>query len=253
VKLYLLDLGHCDVDKGMVLTPGSGVGERIVIPIVGYLIETDDGQHILVDTGMHRKHIEDPDATFRGKEFGKYLTTIMKPEDDIANRLGELGLTAKDIDILVSTHFHFDHAGNHGDFGASRIVTQRECYEYAKANPAAFPQDIWDLPHLTYELIDGDLELAPGVTLIESSGHVPGHMSVVVRLPEAGTVVLAIDAIYVMENLERDNWDGQVDPVRGRANGHKLAEIARRENGLLITGHDPAAWAQLKLAPAYYQ
>ena len=117
MKLYLLNLGHCDADKGMVLTPGSGVGERIVIPIVGYLIETDDGQHILIDTGMHRKHIADPEATFRGKPFGQFITPIMTPEEDIANRLAEIGLTVDDIDILVSTHFHFDHAGNHGDFG----------------------------------------------------------------------------------------------------------------------------------------
>jgi N-acyl homoserine lactone hydrolase len=253
MKLYLLDLGHVDVDRGMVLTPGSGVGERVVCPIVGYLIETDDGQRILVDSGMHRKHIADPEATFRGKEFGQYLSVLMKPEDDIANRLGELGLTAGDVDVLVSTHFHFDHAGNHADFANARIVTQRECYEYAKANPAAFPQDIWDLPQLHYELIDGDLELAPGVQLVESSGHVPGHMSVVVRLPKTGTVVLTIDAIYTVENLERDNWEGQVDPVRGRVSGHKLAEIARRENGMLITGHDPVAWAELKLAPHFYE
>jgi N-acyl homoserine lactone hydrolase len=78
-------------------------------------------------------------------------------------------------------------------------------------------------------------------------------MSVVVRLPKSGTVVLAIDAIYIIENLQNDNWQGQVDPVRGKESGHKLAEIARRENGMLITGHDPWSWAELKLAPKYYE
>lgn len=252
MKLYLLGLGHCDADKGMVLTPGNDVGVRVLIPIVGYLIETDDGKNILVDSGMHRKHIEDPEATFRGHEFGKYITPIMRPEDDIVAVLNRIGLKPSDIDVLVSTHFHFDHAGNHADFASSRIVTQRECYEYAKANPAAFPVDIWDLPQLKYEMIDGDYELAPGVNLIESSGHVPGHMSVVVRLPKTGTVVLAIDAIYTKENLANDIWDGQVDPIRGRASGHKLAELAQRENGLLITGHDPVAWSELRHAPDYY-
>ena len=178
MRLYLINLGHCNADKGMVLTPGSDVGKRIVIPIVGYLIQTDDGQNILVDSGMHRKHIEDPDATFGGTEFGNYLSVLMNPEDDITNRLAELGLRPEDIDILVSTHFHFDHAGNHADFYRSRIVSQREHYEYAKANPPSFPRDIWDLPQLEYELIDGDMELAPGVQLIKTNGHAPGHMSV---------------------------------------------------------------------------
>jgi N-acyl homoserine lactone hydrolase len=252
LKLYLIDLGHCDVDKGMVLTPGNDVGKRIVIPIVGYLIETDDGQHILVDSGMHRKHIEDPEATFRGMAFNDFLTVLMNPEDDIANRLGELGLKAEDIDILVSTHFHFDHAGNHGDFGASRIVTQREALEYAKAHPGAFPDDIWDLPHLNYETVDGDVELVPGVELIKTNGHAPGHMSVLVRLPKTGPVLLAIDAIYTQENMETDNWSGYMDPAAALESAHRLAEIAEREGAMLITGHDPAQWAKLKLAPAYY-
>lgn len=252
MKLYLLDLGHCNVDKGRVLTPGSGEGERVIIPVVGYLIETDDGQRVLVDTGMHRKHIEDPEATFRGKPFAAALTPIMTPEDDIVHRLAEIGLTPDDIDILVSTHFHFDHAGNHGDFGSARIITQREAYENAKANPGPFPPDLWDLPHLQYEMIDGDMELLPGIELVETSGHVPGHMSVVVRLPKTGTVVLAIDAIYTLENLETENWEGQALPEQGRFNAHRLAEIAKRENGLLITGHDPAAWAGLKYAPFFY-
>lgn len=252
MKLYLLNLGHCDVDKGMVLTPGSGIGERIIIPIVGYLIETDDGQHVLIDSGMHRKHIEDPDATFRGHPFGEFLTTIMKPEDDIKNRLAELNLTPDDIDILVSTHFHFDHAGNHGDFGNARIITQKLAYDYAKENPAAFPVDIWDLPHLNYEMIEGDVEILPGIEVLHTSGHVPGHMSVVVRLPKNGTVVLAIDAIYTQENFEADNWAGQALPEEGKRNAQRLVEIAARENGLLITGHDPAAWGELNYAPFYY-
>jgi N-acyl homoserine lactone hydrolase len=252
MKLYLINLGYCDVDKGVVLTPSSGVGERVVIPIVGYLIETDGGQRILVDSGMHRKHVADPEATFRGKPFAKALTPIMRPEHDVKNRLGELGLTADDVEVLVSTHFHFDHAGNHGDFGRARIVTQRTCYEYARANPGRFPPDIWDLPHLRYDLIDGDTELVPGVELIETSGHCPGHMSVLVRLPKTGPVLLTIDAVYTRENLETDNWSGQADPERAKASAEKLKAIAARERAMMIYGHDPGVWAGLKLSPAYY-
>jgi N-acyl homoserine lactone hydrolase len=252
VKLYLIDLGHCDVDKGRVLTPGSEVGKRVIIPIVGYLIKTNDSRHILIDSGMHRKHIDDPEATFRDTEFNELLTVIMRPEDDIVNRLAELGLRPDDIDILVSTHFHFDHAGNHGDFGASRIVTQRESYEYAKAHPGTFPDDIWDLPHLHYEMVDGDVELVPGVELIKTNGHAPGHMSVLVRLKNTGPVLLAIDAVYTQENLEMENWMGYMDPAASLESANRLRAIAKREGAMLITGHDPAQWAGLKLAPAYY-
>lgn len=252
MKLYLLNLGQCDVDKGLVLTPNSDAGKRIRIPIVGYLIETDAGQRILVDTGMHRKHIEDPDATFRGTDFARALTTVMTTEDDIRNRLAELHLTPDDIDILVSTHFHFDHAGNHGDFGSSRILVQKKAYDFANANPGRFPEDLWDLPQLTYEMVDGDVEIAPGVTLLLTDGHVPGHMSVFLRLPETGPVVLAIDAIYTLENLATDNWSGYMDPDAAYTSAHRLADLAEREGALLITGHDPEQWAKMRLSPEFY-
>lgn len=135
MKLFLLNLGRYDVDKGRVLTPGSDEGVRIRIPIVAFLIETDDGQRILIDSGMHRKHVADPDATFRGRPSSRLITPIMAPADDIRYRLGEIGLRPSDIDVLVSTHFHFDHAGNHADFGHARILVQRECLAYAEATP----------------------------------------------------------------------------------------------------------------------
>jgi N-acyl homoserine lactone hydrolase len=253
MKLYLLNLGRCEVDKGRVLTPGSGDGVWITIPIVAFLIETDDGQRILIDSGMHRKHIVDQEAGFRGLERGPLLRPVMAARDDIRHRLGEIGLQESDIDILVCTHFHFDHAGNNADFGHARLIVQREAYDYAKANPARCPPDLWDLPHLSYEQIEGDLDLTPEVRLIESSGHVPGHMSVLVRMPRTGAVLLAIDAIATRENLVRDNWLAHVDPPRGQASARKLADIAKRERAVLITGHDAAAWAELKHAPDFYE
>ncbi len=251
MRLYILDLGRCNVDKGAVLTPGSGDGLRIMIPIVGYLIQTDDGANILVDTGMHRRHIADPLATHRGKPFAEVLRIIMRPEDDVAHRLSELGLRPEDIQILVSTHFHFDHAGNHADFGRSRILVQRECYEQAIASNAP-TRNLFDLPHLRYEMVDGDADVAPGVRLLETSGHVPGHQSVLVRLPRTGPVILAIDAIYTRETLETESFANYADPPRALASARRLAELARREGALLVYGHDPAQWETLKKAPSFY-
>jgi N-acyl homoserine lactone hydrolase len=252
MRLYVLELGCCDVDKGAVLTPGSGDGLRIMIPIVGYLIQTDDGVNILVDTGMHRRHIADPLATHRGKPFAEVLKIIMRPEDDVAHRLSELGLRPEDIQILVSTHFHFDHAGNHADFGRSRILVQRECYEQAIASNAP-TRNLFDLPHLRYEMVDGDADVAPEVRLLETSGHVPGHQSVLVRLPRTGPVILAIDAIYTRETLETENFANYADPPRALASARRLADLAADEGGLLVYGHDPAQWETLKKAPSFYE
>lgn len=252
MKLYLLSLGRFAGDKGRILTPGRDVGVWKQFPVAAYLIETDDGRRILVDTGMHRKHIDDPGATFRGRPISRYITPVMRQADEIGGRLGEIGLATTDIDILVSTHFHFDHAGNHADFSGARIIAHREAVQHARENPHLFPPEIWDLPHLDYELIDGDFDLAPGVTLLVTPGHVPGHLSVVVRLPRSGTMILAIDAILLREAIELDEWSGQMDAVLARASGRRLAEIAQRERGVLIPGHDPNIWAALKHSPEFY-
>lgn len=252
MRLYVLHLGNCQVDKGSVLTPGLDVGTWWTIPIVGYLIQTDDGKNILVDTGMDKVHIENPDATFGGTPFGEVLKPVMEEEHYVVNRLAELGLGTDDIDVLVATHFHFDHGGNTRDFTKSEIVVQRDCYEDSMRPDAPFPRETYDIPGLNWRIIDGDHELEPGITLLKTPGHVPGHMSVLVDLPESGKIILGIDAIYVQDNLERDNWGAYTDPEAARASALRLQEIANKENALLLSGHDPQEWEKLKKSPEYY-
>ena len=243
MRLHLLRLGSLEVDKGAVLTPGSGDGETITIPVPAYVIETDGGQRVLIDTGSNRRHIGNPDATFGGMSQADQIRVSMTAQDDPRARLGELGLDASDIDILVATHFHFDHSGNLADFGQSRIVAQREAYELAKSGYEPYNRDPWDLPHLHYELIDGDTELAPGVELLTTGGHAPGHMSVLVDLPKTGSVILAVDAIAMLENLQTGNWQVAADPAQAAVSAARLANLAESKGALLLTGHDPQQWA----------
>lgn len=53
-------------------------------------------------------------------------------------------------------------------------------------------------------MIDGDTTLLPGIELIEASVHVPGHQSVLVRLPETVSVLLAIDAVTQASQFQAD-------------------------------------------------
>lgn len=253
MRLYILHLGDCYVDKGSVLTPGLDQGTWWTIPIIGYLIQTDDRRNILVDTGMDKVHIEDPEASFRGQPFGEVLKVRMRPEDYVVNRLAELGLKPEDIDILVATHFHFDHAGNTRDFTASEIAVQRDCYDDIMRPDAPYPRATYDVPGLKWRIVDGDVEIAPGVTLLKTPGHTPGHMSVVVDLPQSGKIIIGIDAIYVQDNLDKDNWGAYRDKDAARASAQRLLEMAERDHALLLYGHDPAQWATLKKSPEWYE
>lgn len=252
MRLYIFHLGNNVVDKGNVLTPGCDAGTWWTVPVIGYLVQTDDGRNILIDTGMDRIHIQDPDATFRGTELGAFVKVEMREEDYIVNRLAELGLRPEDIDTLITTHFHFDHGGNTRDFARSTIVVQRDCYDDIMRDDAIYPRDTYDAPDLKWNVIEGDVEVAPGVTVLKTGGHVPGHMSVAVDLPETGKIILGIDAIYVQDNLDRDNWGAYVDPEASRVSARRLVEMARQEGAMLLYGHDPAQWATLKKSPEFY-
>lgn len=220
------------------------------IPIPGYLIQTSDGTHILIDTGYPTD-----DAFLSHPDSQDILTST-----SIVDQLAVLGLTPRDIQYLVCTHFDPDHSGGHDAFRWSELIVQRTHYTFARATAHerfTLTRPHWNHPDLRYRLIDGDVELVPGVTLIETSGHVPGHQAVLVRLPHTGPVLLAIDAadreaeLDPSTRLENNGFD--LDPTRARESAQKLFELARREGvTLTIFGHDERLWPALKKAPECY-
>jgi N-acyl homoserine lactone hydrolase len=105
-------------------------------------------------------------------------------------------------------------------------------------------------------LVDGDTELLPGLELIETSGHVPGHQSVLVRLPKTGAILLTVDAVPFAEGFTSDAQDDGSNPDAEaiRASTIKLIDLVERERiGLVIFGHDQAQWETLRKAPEFYE
>jgi N-acyl homoserine lactone hydrolase len=256
-SLTILDFGRADIDLGVVMAPGDGDGIWALCPFPGYLVELQDGRHILIDTGPHRRHIDEPMFEYAGTDFVNHLKPQMTAADDPVNRLAEIGLRVSDIDILVLTHTHFDHAGNTGDFAHAEIVIHADAHAFGsdrfqRGIPGGIPEVAPDGLPMPYRLISGDTELAPGFTLLETPGHAPGHLSVLLQLPDTGAVILAIDAIYSQLNRERANYRIGFDPEQGRRSAERLIALADTLNAMLIYGHDPAQWAALRKAPERY-
>ena len=94
--------------------------------------------------------------------------------------------------------------------------------------------------------------------MIETSGHVPGHQSVLLRLPKTGTVLLTVDAVPFRDGFVRDSADDGSDPdaeaIAIRASTNKLLDLVEQEQvGLVIFGHDTEQWQGLKKLPEYYE
>lgn len=238
MRLYFLDLGR--------MQPGD-------IPVPGYLIRTDDDLNILVDTGWPRSFVDAP-------QNPPGLSIEMKAEDTILSRLAEIGLEPTDIDYLICSHLDDDHSGNHELFTRAELIIQRDHYDLARRGHPRFAanREAWDHPSLRYRLVDGDTELVPGVQLLETSGHVPGHQSVLVKLPETGGILLAIDAVMHRSIADAETREMFVtdmdDETAIRRSTAKISDLAQREAvAMVIYGHDAQQWADLRHSPAFYE
>jgi N-acyl homoserine lactone hydrolase len=233
-KLSLLPAGRCQVDQSIIDTRISQGKKIIDLPIWIYLIETTDGP-ILIDTGMPESCILEPTGLFGDKGDGSIIPK-MKEEDFVVNILDRNGYKPTDLACIISTHLHFDHAGGNALFPRTEIVVQRSEYD-AAMNQFGYP-DICKKPDLNYRLIDGDTELIPGIQLISTPGHSPGHQSVLVRTKESGNILLTIDAAYSRENYELNVPFAVRDQDETNASISKLKEIAQFEKAKVFFGHD---------------
>ena len=250
MRLHVLELGRCDVDVGAVLTPGVGDGVRKLIPVPGYFLELDGGERIVIDTGMHPAHIDDPDHTFRGKPLAKVLRPVMGPEDLLEDRLGQLGMGLGDVTHVFNTHLHFDHCGQNFLFTDSPILVHKAHYEAALTGPA-FPNENFDLPDLHYELFEGDsVELFPGVTTFTTHGHAPYHQSLLLECPTAVRSYWRSTRSTPVPTSSRGR--GGRRPIRSPPRLVARCSPPSRataSGALLVFGHDPQQWTELRHAP----
>jgi len=221
------------------------------IPIRGYAIGS--GAHVvLVDTGFPNAYYEDADSAGRADgldSFGRLVR--LGPENRPRAQLALLGLDPEDVTDLVITHGDIDHIGGIDDFPGATIVVSRSEREagppryFGDARPMEWPAAA------RYRLLDADEELAPGVGLLVTPGHSAGHVSLLVRLRETGTVVLACDAISREAELATGINGGATDPEAARRSTQRLVDIARRHDALVVYGHDPAQTTLQRSPDAY--
>jgi N-acyl homoserine lactone hydrolase len=108
-------------------------------------------------------------------------------------------------------------------------------------------------PYLHWEFVDGDLALTDGVTIILTHGHSPGHLSLMVDLPQSGPVILAGDAIQLQANADRmilstGCWN-QTLAIQAIL---RLKTLAVRNKAQLWPNHDIQFWEGLNKSPGFY-
>jgi len=247
-SLHPLHNGFMGAERSL-LFYGEFSSATTQIPIAAYLIRTSDG-NVLFDTGLSPRALPGLRRTDPLARFDE--------ADLLVNRLGALGLEPGDVAMVVLSHLHYDHAGGAEFFPTSELIVQKDEYAYAHY-PASFFAGFYyrknfDLPGYRWRLLDGDTELAPGLTVLRSDGHTPGHQSLLVELPETGPVILAGDACYWQEHIAQERVPGVVwNPTLALHSIKRLKTLARLTGSRIFPGHDPEFWRSVNQDPAGYR
>lgn len=188
---------YCIVERKFKLDGGSMFG---VVPkkIWGRLINADNDNLIpmqtnlfLVDTGDKKILCDTGFGTMLTEKEQKVYSTV--GPSNLESGLDENGFAPDDIDFVFLSHLHTDHAGGavkDGDgkvvprFRKGRYLIQKDEWEDAlhpdeRTAPIYFPDRLLPLQESgQLELIDGNKEILPGVKLVKTGGHTPGHMGI---------------------------------------------------------------------------
>lgn len=154
----------------------TGTGAPRVEALLAYVVRTPAGL-LLLDTGMGDAGPE-TEAWYQPRRI------------TLDEALAGVGLRVDDVDIVVNCHLHFDHVGANPRFAGRPILAQRTELETVRTTPDYTVPELVDFAGASYELLDGEHEIATGVSVLPTPGHVDGHQSVVLRCDD-GTVILA--------------------------------------------------------------
>lgn len=211
--------------------------DRIWVAANCLLVETAD-RRVLVESGLGEL---DPETAARVGFEGPSIRAA----------LAEVGLGPADVDLVVLSHLHSDHAGGIADpagdlsFPGATIVVQADelaialrrnarlaaAYDQARLRALA--------GRLTDSAVDGEVELLPGVSVVRTGGHSGGHQVVIVRGRD-GVVCFPGD-LAPRPWAANPRWITTYDdfPLASVARKASLFRRAAEEGWLVVCSHEP--------------
>jgi glyoxylase-like metal-dependent hydrolase (beta-lactamase superfamily II) len=213
------------VEAGQV---GPGSDALIDVPCFAFLLTSESGT-VLVDSGP------DPVRTARAG-----FRAHGQPGQAMLDALARRGRGPEDVDLIVHTHLHYDHMQNDDFFPrAVAVVQEREAGWAAGRDADEFCISVADFLSGRADrlwLLDEEREVLPGIRVLPTGGHTPGHQAVLVRTSdeEAGLTCIAGDLVPLRANL-RHVQPSCREPAAVRA----FLARAQRESWRVIPSHDP--------------
>jgi len=188
------------VNGGDFRLDGGAMHGVVPKPLWNQLVSCDDRNRctyatncLLIEIGGRRVLVE----TGNGDKFSPKLKELYGIDHDrsILHALAEIGVEPESIDVVVMTHLHFDHSGGATraagaglapTFPRARHVVQRRELEaalhpHARNRASYLAENLGPLYDAgLIEAVDGEVEVVPGVRVMPTPGHTPGHQSVLI-------------------------------------------------------------------------
>ena len=178
-------------------------------------------------------------------------------EHRLADDLDAVGYDLRDIDLVLQSHLHLDHAGGlHNFAGTDTPVVVHEdelkhAYYCAKTDEGDDAYVAGDFDHdLNWRVINRHrATLFEDLELVHLPGHTPGLLGVVLHLEDDGTVIFAGDEAYVRANYEYElrlgagllwssrDWHDSLQLVK---------DLERRHDATVFCGHDAEDFERLQ-------
>ena len=263
IRLTALDAGRLRLDGGTMFgvvprsiwekkIPPDG-RNRIQLGLTCLLVETA-AETVLVETGVGAEKLS-----------GKYRDIYdVDPSRGVIEALADAGVAPEAVDRVVLTHLHMDHAGGttvrtHNGyepaFPNARYIVQRQEWEDAVGadrqtvhgyNAAS---DLLPLERAgVLELVEGDLEVCPGVRVFLTPGHTKAHQSVLVQsggetVCFIGDLVPTRHHVHPVYIMAFDLYPRKTFTVR-----QQVLKQAADEGWLVAWPHDPEqVWATITI------
>jgi N-acyl homoserine lactone hydrolase len=199
---------------------------NVDLPLIAWYLEGSD-QKILIDTGGGDPLQANP----------KCMPYKRIEDQSIENALARIGIMCEDIELVINTHLHWDHACGNQSFSQARFLVQEDELRYARSQPSdapgACPAKILEM---NYETVKGDTQVAEGVRTLFTPGHTPGLQGILVDGAQR-QYFLAGDNLPLFQNLEGEPFRKTnivLDPLQYQNSLEKIAGLS----AFILPSHD---------------